>query len=177
MTSNQRWPPIKDDLKLLKVEYLNNPCMNLPQIFNLCLWDQTKIENCLIWRQPPMEEDLKISKLEYLSNQWLDLTQILNLSFVETNIENSLKWRQHPMEDDLKISKVKYISNHWNESRGPNLNWILLEMKRTFNWRQPQNIKVGISQQHMNGSSSTVELSLGDQTKIENCLKWRWPPM
>ena len=71
---------MEDDLKILKLGYLSNHLSDLSQILNISFWDQTKIENCQIWRQPQMEADLKILKLEYLCNHVSDLPQILNLS-------------------------------------------------------------------------------------------------
>ena len=59
---------MEDDLKILKVQYLNNRLLDLPQLLNLILGDHIKIENYFKWRQPPMEDDLKILKVEYLSN-------------------------------------------------------------------------------------------------------------
>ena len=38
---------MEDDLKILKVEYLSNQSLDLPQIFNLSLVDQTKMEYSL----------------------------------------------------------------------------------------------------------------------------------
>ena len=99
---------MEDDLKLLKVEYLHNYWLDLPQIFNLSRVDQTKIEYCLKWRWPPMEDNLKILNVEYLNKYWSDLPQILNLSLGnQTKIENCLKW------DNLQWKKVKveYLSN------------------------------------------------------------------
>jgi hypothetical protein len=54
-TSNGRWPPMEDDLKIWKVEYLNNHWLDLTQILNLSYWDQTKVtkvsnENQLYFR-------------------------------------------------------------------------------------------------------------------------------
>ena len=43
---------MEDDLKILKVEYLSNHWLDLPQILKLSLWDQTKIKNCSNGRQP-----------------------------------------------------------------------------------------------------------------------------
>ena len=40
-----RRPPMEDDLKILKVEYLSNHSSDPPQILNLSLGDQTKIIN------------------------------------------------------------------------------------------------------------------------------------
>ena len=40
-----RWPSMKEDLKILKVEYLSNHWLDFPQILNLSLGDQTKIKN------------------------------------------------------------------------------------------------------------------------------------
>jgi hypothetical protein len=77
-------------------------------------------------------------KFEYLSNHWSDLPQILNLS----------------LGDQAQIK---------NASNEDDLQW-----KTTLNGRWPQNIKSGISQQPLIGSSSNfkLKLSLGDQTKI-----------
>ena len=68
---------MEDNLKILIVEYLNNHWPDLPQILNLILRNQTKIQYCLKWRQPSMEDNHKILKVEYLSNHSSDLTQIL----------------------------------------------------------------------------------------------------
>ena len=45
MTSNGRGLQMKDDLKILKVEYLSNHRLDFPHILNLSLGDQTKIKN------------------------------------------------------------------------------------------------------------------------------------
>ena len=88
---------MEEDLKILKVVYLSNHWSDFPQILNLSLGDQTKIEKCLKERWPPMEEDLKILKVEYLSNHWSDFPQILNLSSGDqTKIKNA--WN----EDNLQ---------------------------------------------------------------------------
>jgi hypothetical protein len=63
---------MEDDLKLLKVEYLH--WLELPQISNLSLEDQTKIKYGLEFEikttsdRPLMDDDPKILKVEYLSN-------------------------------------------------------------------------------------------------------------
>ena len=41
----QRQPPMEDDLKILKIEYLSNHWSDFPQILNLSSRDQTKIRN------------------------------------------------------------------------------------------------------------------------------------
>jgi hypothetical protein len=71
---------MEDDLKILKVEYLNNHSSDPPQILNLNLGEPNKNNKCLKWRWPPMEDDLKILKVKYLSNHSSDPPQILNLS-------------------------------------------------------------------------------------------------
>jgi hypothetical protein len=43
-TSNGRWPPMKDNLKILKVEYLTNHWSDLPQIIDLSSGDQIKLK-------------------------------------------------------------------------------------------------------------------------------------
>ena len=68
-----RQPPMEDNLKIFKVEYLSNQWSDLPQIWNLCVGDQTKIKSFLKWRQPPMDDDHKKIQVEYLSNHWSDL--------------------------------------------------------------------------------------------------------
>ena len=45
MTFNGRWPLMEEDLKISKIEYLGNHRSEFPQILNLSLKDQTKIEN------------------------------------------------------------------------------------------------------------------------------------
>ena len=74
-----RRPIMEDDLKILKVEYLSYPLLDLPHILNLRLMNQPKSkshvneDNLYIkWRQPPMEDDLKIAKGEYLHNNCMD---------------------------------------------------------------------------------------------------------
>ena len=37
-----RQPPMEEDLKTLKVEYLSNQWLDIPQILNLSLRDQSK---------------------------------------------------------------------------------------------------------------------------------------
>ena len=59
---------MEDDLKILKVEYLSNLLLDLTQILNLSLDDQTIFYKSLKWRRPLMEDDLQILKEEYLSN-------------------------------------------------------------------------------------------------------------
>ena len=42
-TSNGRRPPMEDDLKISKVEYLSNRILDPAQILNLDLGDQSKV--------------------------------------------------------------------------------------------------------------------------------------
>ena len=63
---------MEDDLKKLNVEYLSNHWPILPQILNIVLGNQTKIENCLKWDNLQWKK----VKVEYLSNLLFDLTQI-----------------------------------------------------------------------------------------------------
>ena len=65
-----RQPPMEDDLKILKGEYLSNQLLDLTQISNL--YDQTLMYKSFKWRQTPIEDDLKILKVEYLSNKCMD---------------------------------------------------------------------------------------------------------
>ena len=55
---------MEDDLKILKVEYLSNLLLDLTQILNLSLDDQTIFYKSLKWRWPPMEDDLQVLKVE-----------------------------------------------------------------------------------------------------------------
>jgi hypothetical protein len=83
---------MEDNLKLSKLEYHSNHLSDLPKILKLNWEDQTKIENCLKYRQSPMES-------ENLRNHWLELPQILDF-----------KWRRHLIKD-LQIFKEEYLSN------------------------------------------------------------------
>ena len=53
---------MEDDLKISKVQYLNNHLLDLSQLLNLSLGYHIKIENYCKWIQPPMEDDLKKKK-------------------------------------------------------------------------------------------------------------------
>jgi hypothetical protein len=44
---------MEDDLKIFKVEYLSNHWLDLPQISNLSLGDQTKIKNT--WNEDDLQ--------------------------------------------------------------------------------------------------------------------------
>jgi hypothetical protein len=82
------------------------------------------------------------------------------------------------MEDDLKILKVEYLSNHRsdlpqisNSDKGDQTQikfGLNFEMKTTSDGRRPQNIKSGIFQQPLIGSSSNFKLKLRglNQNKI-----------
>ena len=61
---------MKDDLKILIVEYVSNHWLDLPQIFNLGV----KLNDG--WNEVPIEDDLKIFKVEILRKPTVDLTQI-----------------------------------------------------------------------------------------------------
>ena len=66
-SSNEGWPPLEDNLKIIKVEYLSNHLLNYAESLTLILDDQTIFYKSLKWRQPLMEDKLKILKEEYLS--------------------------------------------------------------------------------------------------------------
>ena len=59
---------MEDNLKILKVEYLNNNLLEHTEILNFSLDDQTLFYKSLKWRHTLMEDDLKRLKVEYLSN-------------------------------------------------------------------------------------------------------------
>ena len=48
-TSNGRRPPMEDDLKILKLEYISNHWSDFPQTLNLSLGNQAKIKNA--WKE------------------------------------------------------------------------------------------------------------------------------
>jgi hypothetical protein len=54
---------MEDNLKILKIEYLINQWLDIPQILDLISGDQTKNTKCLKLIRPPMEENLKVLKL------------------------------------------------------------------------------------------------------------------
>ena len=56
---------MKEDLKILNVEYLNNQWLDLTQI---CLGYQVEIYKCFKRSWHPKEEELKTLKVECLSN-------------------------------------------------------------------------------------------------------------
>ena len=69
-SSNGRRPPMEDNLRILKVEYISNHWSDLPEISNFMSGDQTKIYNT--WN----EDNLNILLVKYLSNHYSDLPQI-----------------------------------------------------------------------------------------------------
>ena len=89
-----RGPPTEDDLKILKLEYLSNHLLDLTNILNWSLYDQSIFSQSFKWRRPPMEDNIKILKGEYLSTLLLDPTQISNSSlYDQTIMYKSFKWR------------------------------------------------------------------------------------
>ena len=50
-------------------------------------------------------------------------------------------------------------------------------MKTNTNGRWPQNIKIEYLCNHWSDLPQSLNLSLGEQTKIKYCLKWRQPPI
>ena len=77
------------------------------------------------------------------------------------NIKSGIS--QQPLIGSSSNFKLKLI--------GPNQNFILLIMKMTYKGRRPQNIKSGISQQPLMDLPQILNLSSGNQTKIENSSK------
>ena len=85
MTSNERLP------KIAKIKYLSNHWFDLPQTWNLGLYDLAKFPNIqnvsneddLKWKMTSNGRLLKKTKFEYLSNHWSDLSQILNLGLYD----------------------------------------------------------------------------------------------
>ena len=69
-TSNGKRPPMEDNLKISKVEYLRNWVLDHTQILDLDLGDQSKVFKYFRLRWPPLEDDLKIFKVEHLSTTY-----------------------------------------------------------------------------------------------------------
>ena len=59
---------MEEDLKILKVEYLSNHWLDLPQILNLSLVDRIKMKNTWNEKGPTMEDNLKNIKI-WISQQ------------------------------------------------------------------------------------------------------------
>jgi hypothetical protein len=126
----QRQPPMRDDIKILKVEYLRNHLWDeyfthklirpnyILQILQMKTpsngrWPPMEDYKSYKWRWPPIEDDLKILKVEYFGNHSLDHTQISKLTLeVQSIFYKSLKWWWPPLKDNLKILKLEYISYH-----------------------------------------------------------------
>ena len=120
---------MEDDLKILKVWYLNNH-LDLPQIWNLSLGDLTRIQNSLQWRIPPMEDALNLWEVEYLSNHLLDLPQLLNLSqgtkpelkisVIKTTSDGKLPQVETKIENYMKSKTT--LKHFWPSARPPHPN-------------------------------------------------------
>ena len=72
-TSNGRLPPMEDNLKILKAEYLSIHWSYLPQVLNLSSENKQKskmfeMQTASNGRLPPLDDGLKLLKVEYLSN-------------------------------------------------------------------------------------------------------------
>ena len=119
MTSNERQHAKEDDLKILKVEYLSNQWLDLPQILDLNSGDQTQMKNTwnyLQWKVTSNGRHPSIIK------SWISQQPLIGSSSNfrpklrgANRIKKYLKWRRPPIEDDLKILKVEYLSNHWSD--------------------------------------------------------------
>ena len=100
---------MEENLKISNVKYLRNHWSDLPQILNLNLEDQTKINN-LLWNTASNNKS-------WISQQQL-IRSTLNLELKQRgpNLNKKcLKWRWPPKEANLKISKVEYLSNHCSD--------------------------------------------------------------
>ena len=93
-----RRPPMEDDLKIIKLDYLSNHLLDHTQILNLSCDNQPVFYKTFKWRWPTIEDVIKILKAKYLSNYF---------SLYDKTIPyKTLKWRQTPTKDNLKILKV-----------------------------------------------------------------------
>ena len=144
-----RRPPIEDDLKILKVEYLNNLFLDHTQILNSSLNVQTIFCQSYKWRLPPMEEDIISQQPLIWSYSTFKIkliwpNHILSILEMKTtsngrraqNIQSRIS--QQPLIGAYSNFKLKLI---W-----PNHILSILEMKTTSNGRQSQNIQSRISQ-------------------------------
>ena len=68
---------MKDDLNILKVEYLINHWSDLPQIWNISSEEQTKIKN--VWN----EDNLQWNVVATINNVFATLVPSWNFSLVE----------------------------------------------------------------------------------------------
>ena len=90
-----QWLKMKDDLKILRVEYLSNNLLDQTQN----LHEKIIFYKSFKRRQPQIEDDLQILKVDYPSNHLLDHTHILNLSlnkqiiFYKSLNEDDLHWK------------------------------------------------------------------------------------
>ena len=65
-------PPMEDDLKILKMEYLIDHLLDPTQISNLSLFCQTIMYKSFKRRRLPIEDNLQLLKVEYLINYSMD---------------------------------------------------------------------------------------------------------
>ena len=104
---------------------------------------------------------------------WFSLVRLFHAHYVWISQPHKLQSTYHLLHCKkrgkfLKILKLELLSNCWSDLyqiyklklRGPNQNWILFEMNTTYNERQPQNIKSGISEQPLIRSYCNLKLML-----------------
>ena len=138
-----RWPRMKEDLKIIEVEYLSNHWSDLAQILNLCLGTTTKFERLQMKITSNWIRNIKcrISKQQLLGSFSLKLKHRgPNQNFKLCQPPNLLK----VISQQLQILSR---SNFKLKLRELNQNLKTLQMKTTSYRRQSQNIKSGKSQQ------------------------------
>ena len=120
-SSKGRRPPMEDDLKILKVEFLSNHWLDLSQILNLSIGNWTKI-TCLNGRQPPVEEEPKILKVEFLSNHGSYFLQTWDLIMLEMKTTSHRRGHQNIKSWISQQQQIRFSSNLRLKLRRPNQN-------------------------------------------------------
>jgi hypothetical protein len=183
MTSNGRRPPMEDNLKIWKVEYLSNQWSDLTQVWKWSYWDQLRVYKGIKgikWRwnlKSGISQQPLVGSYSNLNLKLIWSTQIVHR--YQTKMTSNVK--QPPTEDDLKIWKVEYLSIHWSDLTQiwncsywdqirlyTGINWGCLKRKKTSNGRQPQYMKSRISQQPQLRSYSNLKLKpIGSNQSVQ----------
>ena len=121
-----RWPPMEDNLKIFKVEYLRNHLSDIPQVLNLSSWDLTKIKNAWNedehqWKMTSCREqtykqcDRWTLGLFYLSADRLAgwLNWVYTVSFVWLNPDPIAKLKVKCKILCILINSASFCTNSW----------------------------------------------------------------
>ena len=140
-------------LQLKTISYGRRP--HLPQILNLSLRDQIKIENCSKRRQP---QNIKIGIVQQpLTGSSSNVKPKLrepnqNWKLLEIKTTSNTRRPQNIKSGICEQPLIGSYSNFKLKLKWRNPNWKLLEMNTTSNVRWPQNIESVISQRPLIGS-------------------------